>query len=344
MPVFTRRSVLLGSLLFALVVAAGWFLLLPRLDVARPVVGPAVEGVYASGTVEPSVMVPIAARSMARLINLNADEGHEVKKGDVLGQLENEDLENALKALQAREEFAKSNAERQEQLFKRGAASKEAGDKAVAELKAARAETEQARAQMGFLSLRAPDDGLIIRRDGEIGQLIPANQPVFFMACCAPLRVTANVDEEDIPRVVAGQKVLIQSDAFPDKVFNGKVQSITPKGDAVSRNYRVRISFDDANVPLLIGMTAETNIVLSNKIDALLIPNSAIASNSVWLVSGNRLVKRKVETGARGTALTEIRAGLTADDFVVLKPKTGLEEGDFVRTHRTKLELPASEK
>ena len=125
----------------------------------------------------------------------------------------------------------------------------------------AKALRERAEAEAHYLDLVAPAAGTIIRRDGEIGQIIAADKPLLWMSCCAPLRVSAEVDEEDIAQVRPGQEVLIRADAFPGQIFHGTVQAITPKGDPVARTYRVRVSLPK-DTPLMIGMTAETNIVL----------------------------------------------------------------------------------
>src|SRR6185437_1967818 len=147
------------------------------------------------------------------------------------------------------------------------------------------------------LKLVAPADGRIIRRDGEIGQLIAANQTVFWLSC-APVRVSAEVDEEDIARVKPGQPVLLRADAFPGRIFDGTVESITPKGDPIARSYRVRISLA-AGTPLMIGMTAETNIILRRDEHALLLPAGTVTQDMVWVVDNDRLVRRKVTVGAR---------------------------------------------
>ena len=111
------------------------------------------------------------------------------------------------------------------------------------------------------MSLTTPADGQVIRRDGEVGDFIPSNQPFFYLAKSgSPLRISADVDEEDIPLIKAGDKVLIKADAFPDRVFDGQVSEITPKGDPVARSYRVRIALPP-DTALKIGMTAETNII-----------------------------------------------------------------------------------
>lgn len=294
--------------------------------VIHPVTGPAVQAVYATGTVEPSVMVPVAPRTPARLTALLADEGQEVTKGQVLAQLEDQELQKTLDDATAAAALARKDYERKVALTNQGAVSKEALEQAQATLASAEARAEQAHVNLDYLKLAAPEKGMILRRDGEVGQLIPASQPVFWMSCCAGLRISAEVDEEDIASVKPGQTVLIRADAFPDQVFNGKVQSITPKGDPISRSYRVRISLD-ANAPLLAGMTAEANIVIREEKEALLIPASAVKNNAVWLVVDGAAEKRGITAGARTKNAVEVRAGLVASDTVVREPKPDISTG-----------------
>ena len=298
-------------------------------EAVHPVRGPAVEAVYAMGMVEATVMLPIAARSQARLVELNADEGQEVKKGDQLARLQDEDLQSAIEELQAKEEVAKKNYDRKIALAKQGYETKTSLDQAHADWDVAVAAVSRAKAEAGYMKLTAPEDGRIIRRDGEIGQMISANQPLFWFSCCAPLRISAEVDEEDIAAVKPGQDVLIRADAFPGKVFKGKVQSITPKGDPISRSYRVRVVFAE-ETPLQIGMTAETNIIISERQNALLIPSSALDKNNVWLVKEGYLEKRPVTAGTAGATKTEILKGVYEHDVVVLKPSPAFREGKKV--------------
>ncbi|MGB4106577.1 MAG: efflux RND transporter periplasmic adaptor subunit [Alphaproteobacteria bacterium] len=327
-----------------LALAGGLFLLAQgrnnsALEAVHPVRGPAIQAVYATGTVEPTVMMPIAPRSTARLMSLQADEGHIVKKGDVLGQLEDSDIQKQLDEVRARAEFAEKDYARKGELLKRGAISKGTADQSKADLDAARASVERVKAQLGYLQLTAPEDGLVLRRDGEVGELIPASQPVFWLSCCAPLRISAEVDEEDIALVKPGLPVMIRADAFPGQDFSGKVDSITPKGDAVSRSYRVRIGLS-GQTPLMTGMTAETNIVISETKDALLVPAGALDGEAVWIVQEGKLSKRGVETGARNSSAVEIRSGITQDDAVVSAPRADFEEGQKVHIKMMEWKAP----
>jgi RND family efflux transporter MFP subunit len=303
------------------------FVLLPRdVAVVRPVYGTAVQAVYATGTVEPTIMMPIAPRIGARLVELDVDEGANVRKGQVLARLESADVTSNLHQLEAREDFARRDYDRYAAMLKQGIVARQAYDRAKADWQAARAATAQARAQAGFMTLTALDAGSVIRRDGEIGQLIPANQPVFWIAGRAAIRISADVDEEDVAKLRVGQPALIRADAFPGRVFDGRVLSITPKGDPVARSYRVRISVPK-DCPLLIGMTAETNIVVRRAEHALLVPSSAVDSGMTWVLRDGRLARVKVGVGAVGTDKTEIAGGLSTRDLVVASPDSSLKEG-----------------
>lgn len=305
----------------ALALGAGLFHFLrpTAMEIVHPARGKAVQAVYATGTVEPTVMLPIAPRVSARLAELLVDEGTMVVKDQLLARLEDEDVKSALAELQARADYAEREYHRQEKLLARKVSTIQARDKARTDWDAAQAAVKRAAAEANYLQLEAPADGRIIRRDGEVGELIPANTAIFWMSCCAPLRISAEVDEEDIPLVKPGQKVLIRADAFPGQTFDGFVQAITPKGDASSRSYRVRIGLD-GETPLMIGMTAEANIIAGERESALLVPTASVEGDTVWVMKDGKPARRKVAVGARGQQQTEILSGLAEDEKIVVRP------------------------
>ena len=314
------------------IAAAFWWRERPvPVSIVSPTRGPAVEAIYATGTVEPTVMLPIAPRTGARLIELNADEGSKVRKGQVLARLDDADLASTVEELEARARYARAQHTRTVELVAKGFVSKAESDRTRSELDAAEAAVRRARSQKDFMALTAPEDGLIIKRDGERGQFIPAGQAVFFLSCCAPLRVSAEVDEEDIGRVHPGQKVVLRADALPGVVLDGKVKEITPKGDPVARSYRVRIELADPE-RLKVGMTVDANLIVAERDNALLVPASAVHDNAVWIVgSDNRVRRQKVRTGVTGSGRTEILEGLAADARIVDSPPADLREGHLVR-------------
>lgn len=310
--------------------AAWWGLGPVVVETARPTRGPAVRAVYAAGTVEPTVMLPIAPRSTGRLVELSADEGAHVREGQALARLEDADLKQSVDELEARALFARAQLDRAQALLDRGLGTVLERDRARSEARAADAVVARARALRGFMTLTAPADGQILQRDGEIGQVIPANQPIFYFARRAPWRIEAEVDEEDILLVQPGQRVLIRAPALPDRVLDGRVAEITPKGNPVTRGYRVWVDFA-GETPLRIGMTAETNIIVEQRDNALLVPATAIREGQVWIVRDGRLHRQPVQTGFSGETRTEIVSGLGDHDALVIRPTTDLTEGRRAR-------------
>lgn len=323
--VLVPALIALGLLTAATAVA--WYFLGPvRVTASVPSRGLAVEAVYGSGIVEPEVMVAIGPKVSGRLQELVVDEGDAVRKGAVLARLDGRELAAAVAEWESRVRFGEAEFRRIEELFRRRLAAASDLDRVRNELATASAARDRVREQLADLTLRAPDDGVILRRDGEIGQLLRPGDTLFWFSCCGGLRVSAEIDEEDIPAVQPGQRVLIAADAFPQRVFDGTVSEITPKGDSVARSFRVRIALP-ADTPLRVGMTADCNIILAERADALLVPATAIAGDKLWVIRDGRLAQQPVTLGAGSDGLVEIRAGLAADDPVVSSLRAGLRPG-----------------
>jgi RND family efflux transporter MFP subunit len=324
------------AVLLALALAGGaaWHFLGPlAVEVVRPLRGPAVEAVYGPGTVEPVVMLPIGPKVSGRLAKLLVDEGDAVRQGQVLAELDSRELASVVTEWEARVRFGEIKYKRASELFRSHTGTEATLDEARNELDTARAALERARRQLAEMSLTAPSDGIIVRRDGEIGQLMQPGDTIFWMSCCDSLRISAEIDEEDIHAVKPGQKVLIRADAFPGRVFEGRVDEITPKGDPVARSFRVRIRLP-SGTPLMIGMTTDCNIILDERPAALLIPAAAVVDGKVWLVQDGALAQRAVTLGVGGERMVEVTAGLADGDLVVAEPGSGLREGRAARVLR----------
>jgi RND family efflux transporter MFP subunit len=327
----TRWKWLAGAgALVALAGAGYWFAAPSPVQVAQPTRATAVEAIYATGSVEPSVMLPIAPRVSGTLSALEADEGSLVRKGQVLARLEDTDLKSTVDELTARARYAREQYERTEDLVRRGFESSGELDRVRSDVDAADAALKRARTQRDFTALTAPADGVIIRRDGEVGQYFPAGQALFTLSCCAPLRVSVEVDEEDILRVHVGQKALLRTDALAGRVLDGEVSQVTPKGDPVARSYRVRIRLADP-AALKVGMTVDANLIVAEHANAILVPTAAVQGAAVWLVRDGRLHRQAVRTGVIGAERTEILEGLDTDARVVVSPTENLAENHRAR-------------
>ncbi|WP_269530806.1 efflux RND transporter periplasmic adaptor subunit [Chitinimonas sp. BJYL2] len=314
-----------------LAVGAFWLSRPGSVAVVSPTVGEAIEAIYASGQIEPGVQLPIAPRNAGYVAAVLAREGDAVKRGQVLIRLQDDDLANGEAELAARADLARRQWLRAQDLRKQGFVSQAELDRSRSEQDAAQAALARSQSQRRFLQLTAPADGLILKRDVEVGQFVNVGQPLLYLSCCAPLRVSAEVDEEDISRVQIGQPVLLRADALGDAVIQAEVAEITPKGDPVSRSYRVRMKIAEPD-RFRVGMTVDANIVLARRQQALLLPRTAVSDQQVWRVQDGKLLRSKVVTGATTADKIEIRSGIGAQDQIVVKPLDTFKPGQRVRT------------
>ena len=327
------RRLFLGAVVLAAAAGGAWYLLggVTAVTAARPERGPAVEAVYATGAVEPTYWAKVSSTVVGRIAEIPVKEGDKVKAGDVLMRLDDREAKHKLAEAEAKERFLTQEVARMSMLAQRDFASQQQFQRTVSDHAQAVATVAQARQRLADLTLTAPLDGEVLRLDGNVGEVPRAGDVVVWVGQREPMRIEAEVDEEDIPKVQRGQQVLVKADAWPNRVFTARVTSLTPKGDPVSKNYRVRITLDPGQ-PLQIGMTAEVNIVVRETKDALLVPFSALRGEAVFVVDGARARRRTIKAGIVGTTKVEVLEGLKESELVVSDPPPGLKDGDFVKT------------
>lgn len=310
--------------------AAWWLARPPLVRTAEVVTGPAVEAVYATGTVEPVIWARIGPVARGRLITLAAEEGQRVRPGDVLARLDDTVAQAQVQEAEARAIFLREDAARLRTLAAREIVARAALERAESEARAAEAIVEAARRRLDDNVLRAPMGGVVLRRDGEIGEVVDTMDTIFVVGEQRPLRITAEVDEQDITRIEPGQRALVKADAFPGRALEGTLAEITPKGDPRLKVYRVRIALPE-DTPLLIGMTVEANIIVREEPRALLVPAASVRDGAVFVLDGAMVRRVPVALGVQGPLRVEVRAGLEPGMRVVTDPPAALADGARVR-------------
>ncbi len=328
-----RRRLLLLPILLLLggAAAAYWRALPPSVSIALATTGPAVEAVYATGSVEPVQWAKVGPAVRARVIEVLVEEGEHVRRGQPMARLDDREARARVEEAEARARLAAEELGRVRPLLGSGAVSRAEFDRREGEARAAQAVADAMARRLDDFVVRAPADGMVLRRDAEAGEVVDTPAALFWVGETRPLRVTAEVDEEDIARVAVGQRALLRADAFPGQALAAEVAQITPKGDTTRKSYRVRLSLPD-DTPLRVGMTIEANIVLREDPHAVLVPPRAVREGGqVFVVEKERLRLRRVGLGVQGPRATEIRHGLAAGEAVVLDPPEGLYDGQRVR-------------
>jgi membrane fusion protein (multidrug efflux system) len=327
----TLRVIVLFSAFIAMAAAGAWWLLRgTAVNAISPTRGTAVEIVYATGAVEPIRWSRVTSLVRGRIVEFCDCEGKSVAQGDVLVRLDDREVRAQLQEQKAREDFAKRELSRVTELIARGSSTTQAFERASMDLQQIQGQISVQLQKINDFTITAPMDGVVLRRDGEVGEIADIGQVLFRVGVLKPLQVVAEVNEEDIPRVVVGQTVLFRTDAFPERRLEGKIREITPMGDVVAKTYRIKIALPD-DTPLKPGMSVEANVITREKPDALLLPADAVQGSMVFVVEGNRLRKQTVATGIRGVRAVEILSGIGESDRVASPVTADMADGRRVR-------------
>lgn len=294
--------------------------------------GTAAEVVYATGTVEPRRWAKVISMQRKRIIEICDCEGETVRKGDILARLDDSPERAALAELQARYKRLELDTQRIKGLVDKSAATQTSYEQTLTQLQEYQARIDAQNDRIGELVLRAPMDGVVLRRDGQVGEIagVGANDVLFWIGERKPLRIVADVNEDDIPRVKIGQKALLRSEGFSGQTLQASVADITPKGDPVAKTFRVYLALPD-DTPLRIGMSVEANIVVREAAEALLVPSEAIINGAVFRINGDKLSRVQIKTGIRGTRMVEAQSGIEEGTRIASPAKPEWRDGQRVR-------------
>jgi len=332
-----------------------------------------------AGTVEACLRTKLSATMGGRIEVLAVKEGDKVTKGQLLMKLWNDDqqAQSALALTQvetARKRVteactvaanAEAEAARQSSLFKQGFVSGSRDEQVRAEAQAKRAGCDAAKADVAQTLARvtatrveqnrtvlyAPFAGTVAKIVGEVGEYSTPSPPgvptppAIDLIDDTCLYVRAPMDEVDAPKIAAGQTVRISFDALPKQSFPGKVKRIAPYVSAVEKQARTvdidaTLDTDKAPPHLLVGYSADVEVVLALRENVVRVPTSALQEGSRVLVAGadGTLQERKIKTGLANWEFTEVLEGLAAGDKVVTSlEREGVKAGAaFVAEEKTK--------
>ena len=302
----------------------------PTVTTAVASLAPVSAAVYGTGTVEPERWAKVVPLQRRRVVELCRCEGQAVKAGQVLGRQDDAEERTALKQLEINSEQLERDMIRAQKDRDKNDASKTEYEQRSTQFEESKSRISAQKVRLDSLVLRAPMDGMVLRRDGEVGEIVGPIDVLFWVGQPAPMRVVAEINEDEITKIAVGQKVLLRSEAFTAQALRASVAQITPKGDPTRKTFRVYLQLP-ADTPLRIGMTVEVNIIYREKPAAVVVPAEAVANNAVQIVNAGKIERVPVTVGIRGTRNVEIAAGVSRDTTVLSPARVDLRDGTRVR-------------
>jgi HlyD family secretion protein len=301
--------------------------------------------VVATGTIEPEREVEVRSRIAGIVEKIHVEDGDRVEPGQPLVEIERELLEAqvreaaaALEAVRVELRFAKIALERSLELERSGAASQQKRDDARSRQQGARAEVARAQArldnlntQLSYATVRSPLAGRVLQIHTEEGNAVSPVTAVtggivlLSLAGTEALYLEGLVDENEIARVAVGQRARVQTEAFPERSFEGSVRTIAPMGQRIQNvtYFEVKIEIVDPDAELLLPrMSGDADIITETVESALVIPETALryrGANLYVEIDGPAPEERRIEIGIVDGSRVQVLSGLAEGETVRLK-------------------------
>ena len=312
--------------------------------------------VTATGTIEAVTSVTVGTQVSGIVNKLYVDYNSQVKKGQVIAELDKTNLLSELNTAKANMASAQSqlnyqsaNMKRYQTLYQKGLVSADDYENALLtyrqakeQVATAKEQVQRAQTNLGYATITSPIDGTVISKSVEEGQTVAAsfNTPELFTIAkdLTNMQVVADVDEADIGAVKEGDRVTFTVDAYPDDTFEGTVKQVRLQATTTNNvvTYEVVISAQNADLKLKPGLTATVTIYTQERTGVLAVDNKALrftptketvgkdmkivdckGKNKVWTLDGKTLTAHPVSIGQTDGMHTEITKGLKAGQQIV---------------------------
>ncbi len=282
-------------------------------------------------TLAPVEGVLLAADAEGTITRIAVENGAAVKAGDVLVEFDTTVETAQLAAAEARHRIASLDRKRAEELLAKNTISQAELDAADAQLRQTEADAAAVRALLGKKIVRAPFSGRVGIRLINLGQFVARGAPLMPLQRMDPMYVDLQIPQRQLPQVAVGQRVNVRVDAFPDRVFEGKISAINPAVDSASRNVSVQATIANPDEILRSGMFARAEIELKTGKPEIVLPATAISyasyGNSVFIIE-----KMKHPDGSEylGVRQTFVKLGAARGDMISILE--GVKPGEEVVT------------
>ena len=333
--------------------------------------------VTATGTVEPVTKVEVGTQVSGIVSKLYADYNSNVKKGEIVAELDKTNLLNELASAKSNLASSKSEYEYQLKNYTRMKTLHEkqlisdndyesallSYEKAKNTYETNKNEVSKAQTNLGYATITSPIDGIVLSREVEEGQTVNAGMetPTLYIIArdLTDMRVIANVDEADIGGVKEGQRVSFTVDAYPNDTFEGKVTQVRQEATEESNvvTYEVVISAPNPDLKLKPGLTANVTIFILERDNVLSVLAKALrftpseslvgpedeiidceGTHKVWTREGKTFKAHAVELGISNGSLTEILNGITEGTQIITDLSIGKMPGSSSMSSETSSE------
>ena len=259
------------------------------------------------------------------------ESGKKVHTGDLLVRLDTTQEEAQLHQAEAQRDWAQVTLKRDKDLVEKHAISQSDYDNAEASYRQAKASVDQYNAVIARKTLRAPFDGVTGIRQVNLGQYLKEGDMVVTLQSFDPIYVNFSLPQQDLSKIVVGQPISLQVDAYGDQSFKGAITAINSLVDQATRNIQVQATLGNHDLKLRPGMFGKVSVLMNEVQKVIAVPATAIHyapyGDSIFVVSE---MKDKEGKGYKGVKEQFIKLGQSRGDMISIV--SGLKPGEEVVT------------
>jgi membrane fusion protein (multidrug efflux system) len=302
--------------------------------IAAAAAAPVEEVLSAIGSVEANEQVQLKAEAAGVISHIGFTDGRPIREGDLLFELESAKESALLAQAKAEEDVARQNLDRARQLAGTRAISAQEMDQLASLVDARTAARQLQEEQLADMRITAPFDGVVGPRLVSVGQYVDRGQLLVELVDHAKVKVTYRVPERRVSELALGREVRVTVNGYPNRVFDGVVDLVSPVVDPSTRTVLVRAILPNPEGLLKPGMFARVETVISRREEALVIPESALVAGldgfSVYVVKEGLARLTPVVLGVRNRGTAEVRSGLAVGQEIVVQGTQKLVDGTAV--------------
>ncbi len=293
-----------------------------------------------TGSITAYQQASIFARVGGYLEKIPVNIGDSVKRGQVLAVINYQDLQNQYQQANASFEYASIQYERAKKLIQKQLIAQNDLDMAKTNYDVAEATKNLAALNLSYAVIRAPFSGYIANRYVDPGTLIPGSTqmvpatPLLVLVDINTVKIMINIPEHSVAEIHVGMPVTTLTDAYPEKVFNGRITRIAPALDPITRTMAAEVDIANPGHLLKPGMFSKVNIVSVMHKDILAVPVSCVLTTddhkSIYVVSQGIAKLVSIEEGIQADGMVEVTSGVNASDDIVVQGEDTLHDGQKV--------------
>jgi membrane fusion protein (multidrug efflux system) len=289
-----------------------------------------IESVEAVGTARANEQVVITSKYSDIVEAVYFDDGQQVKKGDILVELNDREEVAKVDELLANLAESKAQLKRLSELFASRATSASVVEEQQAKTKSIEAQLVSAGEKVNDLVIRAPFTGVLGFREVSKGAYVNAGSHITNLDDVSMIKVDFHLPERLLTHINVGQRVSAVNTAYKDKTFIGKITAIDSRVDSTTRTIKVRAIINNDSLKLHPGMLL--NIIVLLDVETILqLPESTIIpienKHYVFIEVNGKAVRKTIQIGRRHLGLVEVVSGLIVGEKVVVEGALKLRDG-----------------